>query len=64
MLFRSREHMTNDESILYSQHRIRVIAESTSPVPIKCQVMPMYGPEQWFDVEWETLASPLPQKDE
>ena len=41
---------TADDSIIYSPHRLLITSESgTSPMTIRFQFMPMYGPQEWYD---------------
>jgi len=42
--------------IVCTAHRIMCTAVATSPVTIRMQVMPLYGPQEWFDCELETLV--------
>ena len=44
-----------DYEITYSPHRIQCSAVSTSPVTIRYQFMPLYGPQEWFDYDPYTL---------
>ena len=43
--------------IHYGPHRINCTAESTSPITVRYQFMPLYGPQEWFDYEPKTLVS-------
>ena len=43
--------------ITYSPHRIVCTAVNNSPLTIRYQFMPLYGPQEWFDFEARTLVS-------
>lgn len=49
---------TAQTDIIYSPHRLQVTAQgTTSTLTVQHQVMPLYGPEEWFDCEPTTVVS-------
>ena len=47
-------------TITYGPHRINCTAENTSPITVRYQFMPLYGPERWYDYEPQTFVSRTP----